>query len=111
MISYSVQADGSLSPPVSFVQHQGSSVNPARQKEPHAHCFVISPDNQFAYAADLGIDQIVSYSLNPVTAQLTASPQPFVRTLPGAGPRHLVFHTERKVDLCDQRTAEFGDSI
>lgn len=96
VISYSVQADGSLSPPVSFVQHQGSSVNPARQKEPHAHCFVISPDNQFAYAADLGIDQIISYSLNPANAQLTANAQPFVRTPPGAGPRHLVFHPNGK---------------
>lgn len=96
VISYSVQADGSLSPPVSFVQHQGSSVNPARQKEPHAHCFVISPNNQFAYAADLGIDQIVSYSLNPANAQLTASAQPFVRTPPGAGPRHLIFHPNGK---------------
>ncbi len=96
VISYSVQADGSMSAPVSFVQHQGSSVNSARQKEPHAHCFVISPDNRFAFAADLGIDQIVAYSLNPATAQLVASAQPFVRTPPGAGPRHLTFHPNGK---------------
>lgn len=92
--SYRVQADGSLSEPVSFVQHEGSSVNPDRQKEPHAHCFVISPNNQFAYAADLGIDQIVCYKLDPESAKLTPSMQPFVRTHPGTGPRHLTFHPD-----------------
>ena len=90
--AYPVKSDGSIGEAASFVQHVGSSVNPARQKEPHAHCFVTSPDNRFAYAADLGIDQIVSYRLDPQTAKLTPAPQPFVRTIPGAGPRHLTFH-------------------
>jgi 6-phosphogluconolactonase len=87
-----VNADGSLSEPVSFVQHVGSSVDEARQKEPHAHCIVISPDNRFAYAADLGIDQIVCYALDAETAMLKPAPQAFVRTPPGAGSRHLLFH-------------------
>jgi 6-phosphogluconolactonase len=90
--SYSVKADGSLSEPVSFVQHEGSSVNPDRQKEPHAHCFVISPNNEFAFAADLGTDQIVCYRLDAAAAKLTPAQQPFVRTPPGTGPRHLTFH-------------------
>ena len=51
-----VQADGSLGEATSFVQHEGSSVNPKRQKAPYAHSIVISPDNRFALAADLGID-------------------------------------------------------
>lgn len=94
--SYAVQPDGSLSEPVSFVQHVGSSVNPKRQAEPHAHCFVVSPNNRFAYAADLGIDQIVCYALDPATAELTPNTQPFVRTPPGGGPRHLTFHPNGK---------------
>lgn len=94
--SYSIQADGSLSESVSFVQHTGASVNPARQKEPHAHCFVISPNNKYAYAADLGLDRIVCYALTPASATLTPNAQPFVRTPPGAGPRHLTFHPNGK---------------
>jgi len=94
--SYSVKADGSLSEPVSFVQHHGSSVNEARQKEAHAHCFVISPNNRFAYSADLGLDQIVCYALDPATAKLTPAAQPFVRTPPGSGPRHMTFHPNGK---------------
>lgn len=94
--SYAVGKDGTLSEPVSFVQHEGASVNEARQKEPHAHCFVISPNNKFAYAADLGIDQIVCYAFDPATARLTPNTQAFVRTPPGSGPRHLTFHPNGK---------------
>lgn len=90
--SFPIRQDGSIGEMVSFVQHTGTSVNPARQQEPHAHCFVISPNNRFAYAADLGIDKIQCYRLDPDRSTLTANVQPFVRTLPGAGPRHLIFH-------------------
>lgn len=91
-----VKSDGSLGEAASFVQHAGSSVDPARQKGPHAHCFVISPDNRFAFAADLGLDQILCYRLDAAAAKLTPNRQPFVRTPPGAGPRHLTFHPNGK---------------
>ncbi len=94
--SYAVQKDGSLSEPVSFVQHEGSSVNTKRQGEPHAHGFAIAPNNRFAYAADLGIDKVLCYAFDPETAELTPNSQPFVRTPPGAGPRHLTFHPNGK---------------
>ena len=63
--SLPVQQDGSLGEIVSFVQHEGSSVNPKRQEGPHAHCAVISPDNRFVYAADLGIDRVMAYRSSP----------------------------------------------
>ncbi len=91
-----VKEDGSLGEPETFIQHTGSSVNPQRQKEPHAHCSVISPDQKFVFAADLGLDKILAYQLNPETAELTPAAQPFVRTIPGAGPRHLTFHPDGK---------------
>ena len=96
VISYAVKKDGALSEPVTFVQHSGSSVNADRQKEAHAHCFVISPNNKFAYAADLGIDQIVCYAFDSQTGKLQPAQQPFVRTPPGTGPRHLTFHPDGK---------------
>ena len=91
-----IQADGSLGAMTSFVQHAGTSVDPARQTGPHAHCFVISPNNKFAYSADLGLDKILCYQLDPAAAKLTPAKQPFARTLPGAGPRHLTFHPNGK---------------
>jgi len=96
LASLPVKADGSLGEAATFIQHEGSSVNPKRQKEAHAHCSVISPDQKFVFAADLGIDKILAYELDPQTAKLSPAKQPFVRTIPGAGPRHLTFHPNGK---------------
>ena len=90
--SLPVRDDGSLGEMVSFFQHAGSSVDLPRQKGPNAHSFVVSPDNRFAFAADLGIDQILSYRLDAATAKLTPNQPPSVKAPPGAGPRHLAFH-------------------
>jgi 6-phosphogluconolactonase len=90
-----VKADGSLGEHTSFFQHKGSSVDPQRQKEPHAHCIVVSPDNKYAFAADLGTDQIVCYRLDPATATLTPTKSP-AKAPAGAGPRHLTFHPDGK---------------
>src|SRR3989442_1815063 len=48
-----VKADGSLGEPASFFPHKGSSVNPQRQKEPHAHCIVVSPDRSEEHTSEL----------------------------------------------------------
>lgn len=90
--SLPVKADGSLGEKASFFQHKGMSVNPQRQKQPNAHCIVVSPDNKYAFAADLGIDQILCYKLDPATAKLTPNDPPFAKAPAGAGPRHLTFH-------------------
>lgn len=87
-----VKDDGSLGEAASFHQHAGSSVDPARQTGPHAHSIVVSPDNRFALAADLGLDQVLVYRLEAAKATLTAAAKPFVRSPAGAGPRHLTFH-------------------
>ena len=90
--SLRVRKDGSLDKASSFIQHRGFSVDPARQQGPHAHCIVVSPDNRFVYSADLGLDQVLSYRLEAATAKLSPNQQPFAKTSPGAGPRHLTFH-------------------
>ena len=94
--SLPVKSDGSLGEAASFVQHVGSSVNSARQKEPHAHCIVVSPDNRFVFAADLGLDQVLSYRLDAKTSKLTPNQPPFAKSPAGAGPRHLTFHPRGK---------------
>jgi 6-phosphogluconolactonase len=91
-----VRKDGSLGEASSFIQHAGSSVDPARQKGPHAHCIVVSADNRFAYAADLGLDQVLCYRLEPGKARLTPARPPFARAPAGAGPRDLTFHPNGK---------------
>jgi 6-phosphogluconolactonase len=87
-----IQSDGSLAEPTGFVQHEGSSVNPKRQKGPHAHSINVSPDDRFAFVADLGIDKIMIYRLDAQDGTIVAGNPPFVQLKPGAGPRHFAFH-------------------
>jgi 6-phosphogluconolactonase len=84
-------ADGSLKPSSSFVQHTGSSVNPQRQKAPHAHAVTLDPDNRFAYVPDLGLDKVLIYRFTPATGSIAAGDPPFAAVKPGAGPRHIAF--------------------
>jgi 6-phosphogluconolactonase len=87
-----LQPDGRLGVVGSFIQHTGSSVNPARQKGPHAHEIVITADNQFAVAPDLGLDRVLVYKLDAAHATLTPHIPPAAVLAPGSGPRHIVFH-------------------
>lgn len=82
-------SDGRLSPPAPAQQHRGSSVNAARQKEPHAHEIVVSPDNRYALVPDLGIDRVMVYRLEAAKASL--APAGSAALPPGSGPRHLAF--------------------
>ena len=94
--SYHLGDDGKLSPAVSAIQHQGSSVNPQRQKEPHAHSFNFDLQGKYAFAADLGLDQVLIYQVDGATGKLTPNDPPFVKVAPGAGPRHFAFHPSGK---------------
>lgn len=89
-----VGADGRLGEATSVVQHTGSSVNPQRQKGPHAHCITLDPANRFAFACDLGIDRILAYRFDANAGTLTPHDPAFVPATPGAGPRHLVFRPD-----------------
>ncbi|MGE0412336.1 MAG: lactonase family protein [Verrucomicrobiales bacterium] len=91
--SLPVLPDGSLAPAASFDQHMGGSgVEPKRQDGPYAHSFIVSPDNRFAYSADLGLDQILCYRLDAAEGRVSLLTPPSVAAPPGAGPRHLAFH-------------------
>lgn len=89
--SLPIRDDGTVGEVVSSFQHKGSSVNPGRQKEAHAHSTFLDPKNpKLALACDLGLDQVVLYDLDPATATLTPQNQS-VSVPPGSGPRHLAF--------------------
>lgn len=90
--SLPIKADGSLDKAASAIQHEGSSVVPGRQAGPHAHSMNVSPDNRFAFAADLGLDKVLIYKLDPAKGTLTANDPAFGKAIPGGGPRHFAFH-------------------
>jgi 6-phosphogluconolactonase len=87
-----IEPDGRLAEPTDVVQHEGSSANLKRQKEPHAHSINVSPDDRFVFVADRAIDKTLIYRLDVEKGTITANSPPFAKVKPGAGPRHLVFH-------------------
>lgn len=90
-----IKSDGSLAEASTFIQHKGSSVT-GRQKGPHGHSINVSPDNRFAMAADLGLDKVLIYAFDAAKGKLVANDPAFVKTKPGAGPRHFHFHPSSK---------------
>src|SRR6266403_5290830 len=93
---FPVREDGSLAPASAFVQHSGSRVDKERQERPHAHWIETSPDNRFALAADLGLDEVLVYRFNAAKGTLTPNSPPYAKLNPGSGPRHLAFHPNGK---------------
>jgi 6-phosphogluconolactonase len=91
-----VGADGALKPASAFVQHTGSSVNPTRQKQPHAHSVIVDKSDRFAYVADLGLDKIMIYQLDAAKGALVAADPAFAAATPGAGPRHFAIHPQQR---------------
>ncbi len=88
--------DGRLKAPSAFEQHAGKGPNPQRQEGPHAHSINVDPADRFALAADLGLDKIFVYHLDPAAGTLAANDPPAADLAPGAGPRHLAFHPDGK---------------
>ncbi|MFD2117814.1 lactonase family protein [Paenibacillus yanchengensis] len=85
-----IAEDGSIGEILDVAQHAGAGKDPERQDKPHPHSSFYSPDEQYLFVQDLGMDQIVSYKVDRKLGKLQRHG---VTTLhPGAGPRHLVFH-------------------
>jgi 6-phosphogluconolactonase len=93
---FPVQANGSLGKDSAFVQHTGSGPNKERQEAPHAHWIGTSPDDRFALAVDLGLDEILVYRFDSTKGSLAPNNPPFTKVNPGAGPRHLAFQRDGK---------------
>jgi len=90
-----IKEDGSLGEQTGFAQHAGKSVDAGRQEGPHAHSINVSPDNKFAFCADLGLDKMLIYKIDG--GKLTPNDPSFGKTAPGSGPRHFAFHPSGKV--------------
>jgi 6-phosphogluconolactonase len=106
--SLPIKSDGSLGEAITFIQHEGTSVNKDRQSEPHAHSINLDKDNNFAFVADLGLDKILVYAFDKNSGALTATQPGFARVKPGGGPRHFAFHPNGKFAYAN---LEMGSSV
>lgn len=67
----------------------GSGPDTIRQKAPHIHCVVFSPDSSHFFATDLGTDRIYVFSNREKEVPVLSDT---VALEPGSGPRHLIFN-------------------
>lgn len=94
---YSLEKDGSLGDTLQTIRHTGGGVDTARQKTAHVHAVVLSPDEKYLMADDLGTDKVYEYVYQPKSkTPLTPAAQPTVSVDPASGPRHLVFTKNAK---------------
>ena len=97
------QADGSVLPALSVIQHTGSGPD-ERQEKAHTHFASVTPDEKYIAVAELGIDQIFTYEVKDgVLAQKNS-----LSVAPGSGPRHLTFHPNGKFAYC---MTEFSSEV
>jgi 6-phosphogluconolactonase len=83
---------GQLGDAVVTEHEGGSQVVPGRQDSPHPHWCGYSPDGQFAFVPDLGLDGIVIYRVDAAKPAIT--PHGFAASIPGGGARHMRFSTD-----------------
>lgn len=95
VLVYRLEADGSIGLLSDEKIHTGHGVNPKRQEKAHAHSVWLTPDEAHLCVCDLGIDKLVVYEVDYETGKLTGGDRS-VAVPDGFGPRHLVFHPDRK---------------
>jgi 6-phosphogluconolactonase len=89
--------NGVISPtPIQVIKHEGKGPH-KNQDSSHAHMFALSPNHEFAFLCDLGLDKIYQYVYDAETGKLTVNPNgEYLEVDPGSGPRHITFHPNGK---------------
>ena len=97
VVSFPLEADGRLRAHATWLNQTGP-LGPVkdRQNAPHPHSVTLSPDNRFAFIADLGVDRVFSYALSPDHGTIAPNEAGAVTIKPGAGPRHTKFSPDGK---------------
>jgi 6-phosphogluconolactonase len=93
---FPVLEDGSLNEFSDTEQHTGNSINQQRQKGPHVHQSIVSPDDNFLYVSDLGIDLVKAYSIDYNKNSVTGMSGSDGIVDKGSGPRHASIHKSQK---------------
>ena len=91
MAALPIRADGKLGDAFYVDQHSGKPLSD-RQPGPRAHGVVFSKDSRFAFVAELGLDRVYSYRVDPATPSMAPLDPAYVSIKAGSGPRRLQLH-------------------
>lgn len=96
-VIFAANSDGSLQPYTTLFQDSGHGAIPSRQEKAHVHSAVFSPDYDYLFTPDLGVDKIMIYKFNAASpTPLTPASPAYISVGAGSGPRHFTFHPNKK---------------
>jgi 6-phosphogluconolactonase len=88
-----IAADGSLKDQHQLARLAGEpGPHKTEQATSHPHDIVFDPSGRFVLVPDKGLDRIFIFCFDDVTGRLSPAQPHDVKSRPGAGPRHLLFH-------------------
>ena len=90
-----IDEEGILSELLDFKKHTGNGTSD-RQDAPHPHSAWFEPDGDNILMPDLGTNEVWVYNIDTTINKLQLSAQQKIMMAPGAGPRHLTFHPNKK---------------
>ena len=73
------------------IYHKGSSQHPSRQTQAHAHCACFDTLSNKLLVCDLGLDQVIVYSIQINNDSFNAIEDQIISIPAGSGPRHICF--------------------
>lgn len=86
-----LRADGGIGEQTCLIRHKGHGSVTDRQEGPHPHMVAPVPwDDGLLLVADLGVDSVYAYRLDPRAGDLTQAGRTAMP--PGSGPRHFAFY-------------------
>lgn len=88
---FPVLSDHSLGHASCILRHDGKGVNSERQEGPHPHQMILSPDGQYVYVSDLGLDRLAAYRADWKKGWLFPEERLDIQGIAGQGTRHGVF--------------------
>jgi 6-phosphogluconolactonase len=97
-----IGADGALGPASSVIRHDGPHPH---HDGPHPHAIVQTPEGRYVLVPDCGLDRVYVYRFNPAIGALEPNDPPWATLAPGAGPRHLAFHSSGRVYVINERNS------
>lgn len=88
---FPVDHRNNITPMFCLKRHSGSGPVSDRQESAHAHSAYFTPDGVYVVVCDLGIDELVLYTMNEESGKLHRAFEKNVTMPAGCGPRHMVF--------------------
>lgn len=86
---FPLENNGAVGERTQLIANAGSGPVTARQEKPHIHSVNISPNGKSLWVADLGTDEVLVFDIDSKGIKEKKR----IKITPGAGPRHIAFHT------------------